>query len=138
MKKVFTILICICFLMLSFGCSSKLKTYTTISVDELYQKIEIKESFILTIGSSQCSHCISFQTKMETVIKLYQIEVFYVDTAELTEKEYNTLLGKMNFAGTPTTIFFKDGQHSMSNRIEGDKDIETIESKMKQNGYIEE
>ena len=44
----------------------------------------------------------------------------------------------MNFTGTPTTIFFEDGKETaMSNRIEGDKDIEVIESKMRKMGYIE-
>ncbi len=138
MKKLFTFVLCSCLVMLFAGCSSKLSTYTTISLDEVYEKLDQKDSFILTIGSSNCSHCASFKPKMETVIKLYKVQVFYIDISELNEDEYKKFVQRMNFTGTPTTIFFEDGKETaMSNRIEGDKDIETIESKMKKAGYIE-
>lgn len=138
MKKLFTFVLCSCLVMLFAGCSSKLSTYTTISLDEVYEKLDQKDSFILTIGSSNCSHCVSFKPKMETVIKLYKVQVFYIDISELNEDEYKKFVQRMNFTGTPTTIFFEDGKETaMSNRIEGDKDIETIESKMKKAGYIE-
>ena len=138
MKKLFTFVLCSCLVILFAGCSSKLSTYTTISLDEVYEKLDQKDSFILTIGSSNCSHCASFKPKMETVIKLYKVQVFYIDISELNEDEYKKFVQRMNFTGTPTTIFFEDGKETaMSNRIEGDKDIETIESKMKKAGYIE-
>ena len=138
MKKLFTFVLCSCLVILFAGCSSKLSTYTTISLDEVYEKLDQKDSFILTIGSSNCSHCASFKPKMETEIKLYKVQVFYIDISELNEDEYKKFVQRMNFTGTPTTIFFEDGKETaMSNRIEGDKDIETIESKMKKAGYIE-
>ena len=138
MKKLCIIVLCSCLMMLFVGCSSKLSTYTTISLDEVYEKLGQKDSFILTIGSASCSHCASFKPKMETVIKLHQVEVFYIDVSKLSEDDYKEFIQRMNFTGTPTTIFFEDGKETaMSNRIEGDKDIEVIEAKMRKMGYIE-
>jgi len=138
MKRILTLLFSVVLMMVMVGCSSKLSTYQEVSLDDLYQKLEKKDSFILTIGSADCSHCASFQPKMETVIKIHQVTVFYIDTSKLDKTEYRKLIQKLNFTGTPTTMFFKDGKEtSMSDRIEGDKDIETIERKMKKNGYIE-
>ena len=112
MKKLCMIVLCSCLMMLFVGCSSKLSTYTTISLDEVYEKLDQKDSFILTIG--------------------------YIDVSKLSEDDYKGFIQRMNFTGTPTTIFFEDGKETaMSNRIEGDKDIEVIESKMRKMGYIE-
>lgn len=137
MRKVITVFFCILLVTIVSGCSSKKTTYTTVSLDELNEKIDNKDSFVLTIGSSSCSHCANFQPKMETVIKVHQVEVFYIDVLKLKEKEYKDFLARLNFEGTPTTIFFKDGKEtSMSNRIDGDKKIEVIEEKMKKAGFI--
>lgn len=137
MKKLLLVLIG---LLLIVGCGQKLKSYTEISFSQLETKFDKKEDFVLFIGSAACSHCQSYKPKLEAIIKVNQVKVYYIDVSKITEEENEKLDGWVTYGGTPYTIFIEDGKvkelDSQVYSISGDRDIEYIEKIFKKNGYI--
>lgn len=122
------------------GCFGKITTYEEIDFQKLDQMINQKENFILFIGSSECSHCQSYKPKLDAVIKVNQIKVYYIDVSKLTKKQDEKLEGYIPYGGTPYTVFVEKGSvkkvNGMVYAIEGDRDIDYIEKIMKKNGYM--
>ena len=100
-------------------------------------KIEKKESFVLLLSQTTCSHCLDFKPKLAKVAKKYETEIYYIEVNLLDEKERDEFKKYFNYSGTPTTIFIKDGEETTAaNRISGDVSEEKIISKLKSNGFI--
>lgn len=139
MKKLFCILGVILSLVLFTGCS-ELKTYEELSFDQVMEKLDNKEDFILFIGSSQCSHCLSYEPKLKQVIKEYQVKVYYIDVYELSDEENGRFNARISYGNaTPITVFIKKGEETSTyNRIRGDQDTETIVKMFQKNGFIKE
>lgn len=139
MKK-FVLVLCFCVFFLVTGCGSKrLSTYTEISYDEFNNMVNDKKSFPLVIGSSTCSACSVFKPTMESFIRKYQVEVFYIDLSKLSEDDSNKLNSVINFKSTPTTVFFKDGlQTSVYYRLVGSESFSNVVDAYKRMGYIGE
>ena len=126
------ILLCFC-----MACSKKLTTYTEINYSQYIKKLENKETFPLVIGSSSCSACAIYKGTMETFIKNYQVEVFYIDLSTLSEEDYLSLQAQTSFEGTPTTIFIENGNFtSFYNRIDGSQNLTNVISFFENNQYI--
>ncbi|MBQ9181728.1 MAG: thioredoxin family protein [Bacilli bacterium] len=125
-------------LILLAGCS-KLTTYKEINYKKLTSKLDNSESFILFIGSSTCSHCDNFKKTINSVIKDYQVEVYYIDISKLSDNEKNLISSKIQFKYTPTTIFIEKGVASsdVTKRIVGEASYDKVVKKLKANGYIE-
>lgn len=109
-----------------------------LNYEEIIEKVNNKESFILCISASYCSHCQSYKPKLEKIANKYNIIIYYTDIDKLRKEEYEEFKIKFSFDGsTPTTIFFKEGEEkTTATRIEGDTQIEKIINKLKQNGFI--
>ena len=105
-------------------------TYT-----ELVNKINNKDSFVLCISRTTCSHCYDYKPKLNEVAKEYKINIFYIDVDKYNEEDFSNLI---SFDGsTPTTIFIKNGaEKTTSNRINGDVSKSKIISKLKSNDFI--
>lgn len=135
MKKI--LLIIIGSILLLTGCQFG-KTYDEIDYEQYKTMIKNKDSFILFIGSSECSHCTSYKKTLNKVIKEYDVDVKYLDLSKMSDKENNEFKSQISFTGTPTTIFVEKGEEkSHYNRIVGDQSYEKIVDKFKDNGYIE-
>ena len=117
---------------------SKYTTYEEVSFDTVIEMLENKQSFILFIGSSNCSHCATYEPKLNSVIKEYQVKVYFIDVNKLSETENSKLNAKISYGNaTPMTIFIKKGtEESSYNRIRGDQDRDVIVSMFQKNGYI--
>lgn len=136
MKKVLIFLVTLLVIFIS-GCSKKLEGYTEISYNELMKKKENGETFPLVIGSEECSACANYEITMNSFISRYQVEVFLIDLIKLEESDYNELKTEISFTGTPTTVFYEDGElTSFFNRIDGSASKSTVESYFKNNNYI--
>lgn len=136
-KMVKYILLGMAILLLS-GCGNN-KSYKEISYQDVLIKMENKETFVLYIGSSECSACEKFSPVLKRVIKEYQLDVQYIDMAKLSEAEANKFATVINFGNsTPKVYFVKDGEYSQYNAIKGAQDYDTVVSKFKKNGYIKE
>jgi len=135
MKKLLKISVLLFMLCLISGCN---KTYMTeISYNEYKKLIENKETFILEIMRTDCSACVSFKPKITQVADEYKIEVKYINTDNLTDEEVDKLYEDTGISGTPTVIFYNDGQEeTKSSRINGSVSVEKIISKFKANGFI--
>ncbi|MDD2181419.1 MAG: thioredoxin fold domain-containing protein [Bacilli bacterium] len=136
MKKIIiVILVSILFV----GCSNA-KPYTEIKYKEFTEKIENKETFIFYIGSNDCIYCERYEKALKRAVDKYEVEVFYIDVAQgkLTETENKNFENLINYSGTPTTVFIKDGEvQSRYNRIEGAASTDKIIEAFERNGYID-
>lgn len=110
-----------------------------LSYNEILEKVNNKEDFVLCVSASECSHCMSYKPKLKKVSNKYNIKIYYVDVDTLTKEDYNEFKDKFSFDGsTPVTIFFKEGEEkTTATRIEGDVSTDRIISKLKKNGFID-
>ncbi len=137
MKKIFLFIITLLFLFT--GCGKKLTTYEELEYDEFIEKIENKDSFVLFIGSATCQHCDVFKETIKSVIKNYQIKVYYIDIHKFSEQQSNKFKTYINFSATPTTVFIYDGDEKTTyNRINGNLSYDKVVSKLTKAGFIEE
>lgn len=141
-KKRIIILIIICIIALVGGFfldKSLSKEYLVeIKYDEVMKKIDKKDTFVLLLSQTTCSHCAEYKPKLSRVAKKYKVMVYYLETDQLKEKEEKELKKKFSFSGTPTTVFvIKGDEKTAATRINGDATEEKIISKLKSNGFIE-
>lgn len=111
-----------------------------LNYNEVLEKIENKEDFVLCISATNCVHCQDYKPKLKKISKEYDIKIYYINRDKLNNKEYEEFKTKLSFdGGTPTTIFFKDGEEkTTATRIEGNDKIEKVITKLKNNGFITE
>lgn len=128
---VITILI---ILFLAIG-KSKEGNLLELNLNTLKEKIENKETFVLCISKTTCSHCNDYKPKLKSVASEYNIDIYYIDVDKYDEEEFSNLI---SFDGsTPTTIFIKNGdEETTSNRINGDVSKSKIIDKLKSNDFI--
>lgn len=115
------------------------RNFIKLNYNEILEKINSKESFILCISASKCTHCKSYKPKLKKISNDYDIKIYYTDVDKFNDNEYDEFKDKFSFdGGTPTTMFFKNGQEkTTATRIEGDISIERTIDKFKKNGFIE-
>jgi len=113
---------------------------TELSVSDVIEKINNKESFVLCISQTTCSHCASYKPKLEKISKKYDLEIFYIDIDKYNDDEVAKFKKHISFDGsTPVTAFIKDGtEPTASNRIFGDSDYDKIVKKLQSTGFINE
>jgi len=105
--------------------------------EQVREKVENKEDFVLVVSQSTCSHCATYKPKVEIVAKEQGLNMYYIDFDK--EKDSNEFLKEFNLSGTtPTTIFIKDGKEtSLMDRLEGDLGTSAIIKKLQKLGFIE-
>ena len=109
-----------------------------IKYDEVINKINNKESFVLLLSQTSCDHCKAFKPRLAKVAKEYELVVYYLETDLLDKETYNDLKKHFSFTGTPTTVFVKDGEEkTAATRINGEVSVDKIISKFKSNGFID-
>ena len=133
MKKYFLILVALIF---TCGCNSSKMQLQNISYDDLNNKFINKESFVLYIGSSTCTHCADFKPILEKVIDDYDLEVYYINMANVSDSEYQAVKNKTNLQGTPTLLLVKNGKSLTTDRIIGAKDYDETVNFFKDVNYI--
>ena len=108
-----------------------------LKVDELKKKIKNKDSFILLISQTTCSHCVSYKPVFNKVLKEHKLKAYYIEKDLLGVDDNSELNKIIEISGTPTTAFFVDGvEKEISNRISGNRPASTIEEKLRDAGYI--
>ena len=114
------------------------KNFIKLSYNDVLEKVNNNESFILCVSASECAHCKSYKPKLKKISNDYNIKIYYTDVDKFSDEDYTEFKNKFSFDGaTPTTIFFKDGEEkTTATRIEGDISIERTIDKFKKNGFI--
>ena len=140
-KKNVIILVIVCLIVLVGAIVADVmlgKSYLNeIKYDKVMEKVEAKDSFVLLLSQTTCSHCMDFKPKLARVAKNYKVNIYYLETNLLSEDESKELKEHFNFTGTPTTVFVINGEEkTAANRINGDVSEEKIISKLKSNGFI--
>ncbi len=108
------------------------------SVTEIETKINNKETFILVISQTGCSHCEQYLPELEKTLKEVNKEAYLLNITGLSNENADTLNKYVNFSGTPTTIFFHDGQEKTTlNRIVGYASKAKIIERLQALGYID-
>ena len=106
-----------------------------ISLNEVVDKIEDEESFILYIKQTDCEHCKAFTPDFISVLSQNNIKAYSLNISNLSEDENTTYSELFDVEGTPTVLFFNDGNESLI-RIEGEQTKAKIKSKIESAGFI--
>lgn len=112
--------------------------FKELKYDEVIEKIKNKDSFVLLISQTTCTHCISYKPKLEEVANKYKINIYYIESNLLNDEERDKFTSYINFSSTPVTVFIKNGEETtVANRINGDASKDKLEKKLKSNGFID-
>lgn len=138
MKKKIKFLLIGIFIVFLTGCGNSSNTITEIDYSKLEDLIDNKESFILEIVQTGCSHCEEFSPRFTAVLKTNDLTAYSLNLYNMTDDEREKFSElTTSVTGTPTVLFFEDGKET-SNRINGAVDNEKIEEHLKDAGYIKE
>lgn len=112
------------------------KSLEEIKYQEIQNKIEKKDTFILYIKSTDCEHCKAFTPTFTEVLSKYKLKAYTLNIANLSDKEYNKYEDDFSdVEGTPTVLFYKNGEKQMIT-IEGEQPKAKVTSKLKTAGFI--
>ncbi len=142
MKKIFLLLLISLFVIT--GCNGKMTKYEEISYDDYIEMIENKDTFILFVGSNECSHCALYKDKVNQFISEYQVMIYYIDVNKFTPEQLSEFKVQINFNSTPTTVFIEEGREKKDKsgnsiyRISGNLDYDKVVEKIKKAGFIED
>ena len=111
-----------------------------LKIDELKEKINNKESFILLISQTTCSHCAEYKPKFKRVLSSNKVTAYYIEKDLLNKEDEGYLNTVANISGTPTTVFIVDGEEAnTAYRISGSNaDEQKIKDRLIAMGYIKE
>ena len=119
--------------------TNQLSNVKVIKIDELKEKINNKESFILVITQDGCSHCHAYLPTINKVGKEYNITFYDISQTGLSQDNATFLKNVANTSGTPTTVFIEEGEEkSTLNRLVGNVQEYKLIDKLKTMGYINE
>lgn len=111
--------------------------FLNITVSQLKEKFRTKDTFALYIGNDNCSACDVYKPTLESVIKKYNIKLYYLDSGKLSNEDYYLFNSMLSIRGTPTIVFIKNGEETTTlNRIVGAESKSKTIDKFKDNGYI--
>lgn len=123
MKKIIIIVLSLMCITLT-GCGNG-KDLVEIDYNELATKIENEESFVLYVGSSECSHCADYKPTLEKIIYKHKLDVYYINLAKLSAAKRKAVLDKVEAQGTPMTVYIEKGKTLSEPRVEGARDYDT-------------
>lgn len=140
-KTIITTLIIVILIIIGlviYFLSNEKNNLIKLNYNELIEKVENKESFVLCISATECSHCQEYKPKLKKIANNYDIKIYYIDIDKMTDKDYEKFKTRFSFDGsTPITIFFKKGEEkTTATRIEGNTKSEKVIEKLKNNGFI--
>ena len=134
---VIVIVACVAFVLLSG--STTTSNVEKIDINQLKEKIDNKDSFILVITQDSCSHCKAFLPVINKIGRDYNITFYDISRTGLSEEDSTYLKNLANTSGTPTTVFIVDGEEkATTNRLVGNVAENRVIEKLKVMGYINE
>ncbi len=135
-KKLFiltlTMIGCFCI----SGCTENLNTIKELEYDQVKEKIDRKESFILEVIQTGCSHCEEFSPRLKKILAENHITAYSMNLHNLTDEQKKEFKEISYVSGTPTVIFFTEGEEETSHKIVGAVSNKNILAHLKDMGYI--
>ncbi len=133
------LIILICTLLYIIGKKSDFKSIEDINLTTLKTKIDNKEKFVLVITQTGCSHCMAYLPILEEIGEDYKLTFYDLNMTNLSDEEKVEFNKLVRISGTPTTIFYTDGEEqSTTTRLVGEKTKDKIINRLKSEGYINE
>ena len=134
---VIVIVAVIAFILLSKNVQSG--SVKSININELKEKIDNKDSFILVITQDGCTHCKAYLPTIRTIGNKYNITFYDISQTGLSNDDQTYLKNIANIDGTPTTVFIENGEEkSTTNRLVGSVPEYRVIERLKAMGYINE
>lgn len=141
----FNFLIVIAVILIAAGVAFFILTSTNnsnvkvLKINELKEKINNKESFILVISRDDCTHCKSYLPVINKIGKEHNVTFYDISQTGLNDEDTKYLKNVANIDGTPTTVFIVNGEEkSTTNRLVGNVPEYRVIEKLKAMGYINE
>lgn len=111
--------------------------FVELKYNEVIEKIENKDSFVLCVSQTTCSHCMEYKPKLKEIANKYKLNIYYIEANLLKPEEEKKIKSYVNYSSTPTTIFIKNGEEkTAASRIEGSTSKDNVIRKLKSNGFI--
>ena len=111
--------------------------YHTIGFKELKKKIDNGDDIILVIHQTGCGHCANYLPIVKDVSNEYKIDIYNINTTDLSEDDKNAFNSIVHYSGTPTTIFYFAGVETTPlNRIIGETSKTNLVTRLKSLGLI--
>lgn len=108
MKKI--IVLIASFLLVLGACSSN-KTTSEIKAQDVLDKMENKETFVVYLGTTTCSACIAYKPVVKEMMKNYDVTIYSVMLDNESDEAIKTaLLEAMPIQYTPATQLIVDGE----------------------------
>lgn len=108
-----------------------------LTLEELESMIKNKESFILVITQTDCSHCIAYKPTLVEVLEETSQIAYEIDIQPLAKDEKERVYNIARVSGTPTTVFIEDGEEKdTSYRLIGSVSASKLKERLKETGYI--
>lgn len=108
-----------------------------ITYDEYTKFVDNGDAFIVIIERTGCSYCEMYMPIISDVANEKHIPIYYIDTAALTEDEFNLLNSTNSYLkktkwGTPTTLFMLGDRvlDSISGYVEKDSVLAFLDGKV--------
>ena len=115
------------------------KNIKVLNINELKEKIDNKDSFVLVISKDDCPHCIAYLPVLDKIGQDYGLTFFDISTTKMNDEDKTYLRNIANISGTPTTIFIEQGEEkNTANRLVGETKEYRVIEKLKAMGYIDE
>lgn len=108
MKKLITLLLVFTFVLVGCGANQNAIKQENITIAQIEEKIEKKETFAFVVASKTCSHC----NALKAMLKEYKSDktIYIFETTTASKEDIQKLLTRFpNIDSTPTTIFFENG-----------------------------
>jgi thioredoxin-like negative regulator of GroEL len=109
-----------------------------LSYNELEEKINNKESFVVVFTQSQCAHCHEYKPILKRTLAKVELYAYEIVLDKLSKEEGSKLNDIANVSQTPTTVFIKNGQEiNSTSRLLGVQNEDKLIKRFKTFGYIE-
>lgn len=111
--------------------------FYTIKYKDFKQMIDDKEDFILVVHQTGCPHCANYLPIVKKISNEYELDVYNINISDFSESERTKFNGIVHISGTPTTLFFFDGEERTPiNRIVGEANKNSVIERFKSLGFI--
>ena len=111
--------------------------YHTLNYQSFKKKIDKGDNFILVIHQTGCPHCANYLPIVKDVTNEYKIDIYNINTSDLSDKDKNSFNSIVHYSGTPTTIFMFNGVETTPlNRMVGETNKTTLVQRLKSLGLI--
>ena len=113
-------------------------SFQELKSNDVIKKINNKDTFVLCVSQTTCSHCMMYKPTLKSLANKHNITIYYVDIDLFDEKEEKEFSKYIHIDGTPTTIFYINGEEKTSAyRISGNAPGNKVEEKLKKLKFID-